>query len=152
MNLEDLNSGIPVTKPWLNINAGSINADTSVSSINLTQGSQMYVQTPGTLTLMPQQIVSSVIGFAITGTLSVTLPSATDLTNYVIRTNQFNLTTASFKCHLTNSQASSGTGIITFIPGAGTNTFDTQSQFILNPSQSIEMTYYYSNVGWHIYY
>lgn len=97
MDLQSLNSGTPTTKNWLNpvtgsettgfLTADKANIGTTVSSIPLSLGTVRTLTTAGPFTFTPIEIVGGVTGFTYnpggTPTISVTLPSATDLEAYI---------------------------------------------------------------------
>jgi hypothetical protein len=143
MNLQEFTSPLP--KPWLIINADTINANTA--SINtsytlndISTGNVLLNAGTGTLNLTPENIVSGTIGVISAGTLTLQLPTATVLNAYFTNIPSFDFLNFKFTiCVNTGATVHLllATGITTYNAASSPITFAAGTQRILTFTQSV---------------
>jgi len=139
MNLEEFNSPLP--KPWLNINANSINSLFDVSS-----GASSTNNGTGTLDITPANLVNGVIGATGAGTLSIQLPTAAQINTYLGTVPL--ISGQSFKFTICASAATT----VNVLLGSNITAFNAASPLVIASSVQKDLIFVKSSTSWLIYY
>jgi hypothetical protein len=142
MNLQDLNSGTPATKQWLNPVVGSLTTGAVYESSTYTN----VTVSPTTLT--PSQYVGAIIQATNGEDITINTPAASDFKTYFGNelTTGFTFTTNFYKNAAFNGTINLGTGVLTY--GGASSIAMTSA----NGQNNIQMIYRYTGTSWVVYY
>jgi hypothetical protein len=148
MDLNEFNAPLP--KPWLNIQTNSILSQNSYSLNDISLGHVSSNIGTGTLDITPDNLVNGTIGCIAAGTLTIQLPTETEINDFLGP-----LPSSSFLSFKFNAYASGSTGPVSqinFLLGSGMSTFNGVSTFSVLTGTHKVLTFLKSGSNWVIYF
>lgn len=152
MNLQDLSSKLP--KPWLNINANSVNNNSSYTSLDFSLGFVSTNNGTGTFVITPSELVNGLIGANGVGPLPLTilLPTAAEINAYLpSRPSNVDNVTFSYKVCTSSVPGNAGVKFV-LPPDSSISIYDGIA--ILMPANTQKVFYFTQNnlsPNWVIY-